>query len=115
MPALGYVGIHIIIEWIWLQTWTQVIVGVSINVRLSLEIKGSWRADYSKPGLPGPGHITCSRTVTLSPSLSRNILGCITPYKSRKRKKWKGSNQTTVPCVHSYKPITPATDQSRGG
>jgi hypothetical protein len=30
MPALDYVGIRTGIEWIWLQTWTRVIVGVDV-------------------------------------------------------------------------------------
>jgi hypothetical protein len=29
-PALGYVGIHMVIEWIWLQTWARVIVDVEV-------------------------------------------------------------------------------------
>ena len=29
-PALGYVGIRTVIEWIWLQTWTRVIIGVVV-------------------------------------------------------------------------------------
>jgi len=38
---------------------------VDVKVRLSLEIQGSWRADYMEWGLPGPGHVTCDRAVTL--------------------------------------------------
>jgi hypothetical protein len=29
-PALGYVGLRTVIEWIWLQTWTRVIIGVDV-------------------------------------------------------------------------------------
>ena len=39
---------------------------------------------YIKLVLSGPGYITCSRAVTLSPSLCVDPLGCINPYKSRK-------------------------------
>jgi len=110
-----YVGSHAVIEWIWLQTWTRVIIDVDRLVRLSLKIYGSWQAEYIKPGLPGPGHITCSHAVTLSPALGADLLGCITPYKSRNGKKWKESNQTTVPGTQSYELISPTTDQYRAG
>ena len=33
------------------------IVGVDVYVRLSLQIEGSWRADYIEWLLPGPGHV----------------------------------------------------------
>jgi hypothetical protein len=37
-PALDYVGVHIVIEWIWLQTSTPVIIGVDVDVELFREI-----------------------------------------------------------------------------
>jgi hypothetical protein len=30
MPALSYVGPGAVIQWIWFQTWTRVIIGVPV-------------------------------------------------------------------------------------
>jgi len=68
-----------------------------------------------KTVLPGPGHVTCSCAVTSSPCLGADLLGCIIPYKSRKGKKQKESNQIMVPRTQSYEPISPTTDQYRSG
>lgn len=54
-PVLDYLGLCTLIYWIWLQTWTRVIVGVDAYGRLSLEIEASWRASFIKQGFPGPG------------------------------------------------------------
>jgi len=54
--------------------------------------------------LPGPGHVTCSRAITLSPSLGADLLGCIIPYKSRKGKERKQSNNlSTYAIVQTHK------------
>jgi hypothetical protein len=57
MPASGLIGIRMVIIGIRLQTWMRVIVDVDVYVRLSLEIYGSWRADYIEWPLPGQGHV----------------------------------------------------------
>jgi hypothetical protein len=57
MPASGLIGIRMVIIGIRLQTWMRVIVDVDVYVRLSLEIYGSWQADYIEWPLPGQGHV----------------------------------------------------------
>jgi len=72
-----------------LHTWMSILYS-SIKEWLSLEMKGSWRADYITRVLPSPGNVTCSRAFTLFPSLGGDPLGCIFPYQGRKE--WKQSN-----------------------
>jgi len=54
--------------------------------------------------LPGPGHVTCSRAVTLSLSLGADLLGCQSQYK---RKDGKGNkecnNHPTYAIVRTHK------------
>jgi len=57
MPPFGLIGICMVIIGIWLQMWMRVIVDVNVHVRLSLEIYGSWGADYTEWPLPGHGHV----------------------------------------------------------
>jgi len=60
-------------------------------------------------GLPGPGHVTCDRAVTLSLSLGADLLGCQIQYK---RKEGKGNkNETIILCTQSYELISPTTDR----
>ena len=82
-PAFGLIAIGVVIIGIRLQTWMQVIVGVDVYARLSLEIKGLWRANYIEWPLPGPGS---RAAVTLSPSLRADLLGCINRTRERKEK-----------------------------
>jgi len=51
-------------QYIQLHMWMSILWS-SIEVGLLLEIKSSWRADYIKRVLPSPGHVTCSRAITL--------------------------------------------------
>jgi hypothetical protein len=46
MPASRYIDLRMVIIGLRLQMWMRVIVGVDVFVGLSLEIYGSWRADY---------------------------------------------------------------------
>jgi len=52
--------------------------------------------------LPGTGHVTCSRAITLSPSLGAEPLGCIIPYKSRKESK-QSNNRSMYANVGTHK------------
>ena len=52
-------------------------------VWLSLEIEGSWRANYIEWPLPGPGS---RAAITLSSSFGTDLLGCINCTKERERK-----------------------------
>ena len=54
-PAFGLIGICMVIIGIRLQTCMRVLVDVDVYVRVLLEIKCSWRADYIERPLPGPG------------------------------------------------------------
>jgi len=58
-----------VIEWIMVAPVDSSDCRSRCVVRLSLEIEGLWRADYIKWGLPGPGHVTCSRAVTTALNL----------------------------------------------
>ena len=53
-------------------------------------MEGSWRANYIKWGLPGPGHGTCNRAVTLPLSLGPDLLCWQSQYK---RKAGKGNKE----------------------
>ena len=82
---------------------------VDVKVRLSLEIEGSRRADYMIWPLPGPGHVTCSRAVTLSLSLGADLLGCQSQYKRKDERETK--NETIILHTQLYEPISPTTDR----
>jgi len=51
-------------------------------------------------------------TVTLSPSLGADLLGCINRIRDKERKE---KHYTIMPRTYSYKLQSPATDQYRSG
>jgi len=84
MQAFGFIGIHMVIIGIQLQTCIQLIIDIYMEVRLSHMIKVSWQAYNTEWPLLRSGSCV---TGTLFLKVGADLLGCINHTREKARKK----------------------------